>query len=215
MDIFGHFIDFVLHVDRYIEAFVQLYDSWIYLLLFVIIFLEAGVVITPFLPGDSLLFVVGGLCAVGLMNWVVVCALLSAAGALGGQFNYWMGSRLGQTLLLKHSKWFGEKEFHQTQEFYTTYGSSAIVIARFVPFIRTFAPFVAGMGQMTLRSFTLVNVLGALIWVFGVVSAGYALGNVPWVKGHIEVFIWGLVLGPSLLAIWGSFKMKGKDRQQP
>ncbi len=211
MEFAAQLIDFVLHVDRYLEEFVKYYDSWIYLLLFVIVFLEAGVVLTPFLPGDSLLFVVGGICAVGLMDWTICCVLLSTAGAVGGQFNYWMGSKLGTTLMKSHSRWFGEREFQKTQDFYKTYGSSAIVIARFVPFIRTFAPFVAGMGQMTFYSFSLFNVIGAIIWVFGIVSAGYALGNVPWVKGHIEFFIWGLVLVPSLLAVWGSYKVKARE----
>ncbi len=211
MEYAAQLIDFVLHVDRYLEEFVKYYDSWIYLLLFVIVFLEAGVVLTPFLPGDSLLFVVGGICAVGLMDWTLCCVLLSAAGAVGGQFNYWMGSKLGHTLMKSHSRWFGEREFQKTQDFYKTYGPSAIVIARFVPFIRTFAPFVAGMGQMTFYSFSLFNIIGALIWVFGIVSAGYALGNVPWVKGHIEFFIWGLVLVPSLIAIWGSYKVKARE----
>ena len=116
MEFAAQLIDFVLHVDRYLEEFVKYYDSWIYLLLFVIVFLEAGVVLTPFLPGDSLLFVVGGICAVGLMDWTICCVLLSTAGAVGGQFNYWMGSKLGTTLMKSHSRWFGEREFQKTQD---------------------------------------------------------------------------------------------------
>ena len=208
MEYITHLIDFVLHVDKYIEEFVRIYDQWVYALLFLIIFFEAGVVITPFLPGDSLLFVIGGVCGIGLLDWTLCCALLSAAALMGGQFNYWVGSKVGSKLLNSHSRWFGEKEFHKTQDFYKTYGSSAIVIARFVPFIRTFAPFVAGMGQMTFTKFTLFNILGAFIWVFGVISAGYTLGNIPWIRGHIEYFIWGLVLVPSLVAVWGSYKVK-------
>jgi membrane-associated protein len=208
MEYFAQIIDFVLHVDRYIEEFVRLYDHWVYAILFLIVFLEAGVVITPFLPGDSLLFVVGGVCGLGLLDWTLCCVLLSIAALIGGQFNYWVGSKVGSQLLGHHSRWFGEKEFHKTQDFYKTYGPSAIVIARFVPFIRTFAPFVAGMGQMTFTNFTIFNAVGALIWVFGVVGAGFELGNIPWIKGHIEFFIWGLVLGPALVAIWGSYKVQ-------
>ena len=211
MEYAAHLIDFVLHVDRYIEDFVKLYDYWIYLLLFLIIFCEAGVVLTPLLPGDSLLFVVGGLCAVGLIDWALCCFLFSIAAIIGGQFNYWMGSKIGKKMLSSNSKWFGERELKKTQDFYNTYGPSALVIARFVPFIRTFAPFVAGMGQMTFINFTIYNVLGALIWVFGVIGVGYALGNVPWVKDHIEFFIWGLLLVPSLIAVVGSYKLKSKD----
>ena len=215
MEYVAHLIDFVLHVDKYIEEFVRIYDHWVYVLLFTIIFLEAGVVITPFLPGDSLLFVVGAICGVGLLDWSLCCFSLSIAAIVGGQFNYWVGSKVGVKLLSSHSRWFGEREFHNTQDFYKTYGSSAIVIARFVPFIRTFAPFVAGMGQMTFLNFTGFNVLGALIWVFGVVGAGYELGNIPWIKGHIEFFIWGLVLVPSLLAVWGSYKVKKGNSVAP
>lgn len=208
MEYLAHLIDFVLHVDKYIEEFVRVYDQGVYALLVVIVFLEAGVVVTPFLPGDSLLFVVGGICGVGLLDWTLCCTLLSLSAVLGGQFNYWVGSKVGARLLSTHSRWFGEKEFHKTQDFYRTYGSSAIVIARFVPFIRTFAPFVAGMGQMTLMNFTVFNILGGLLWVCGVVGAGYELGNIPWIKAHIEYFIWGLVLVPSLIAIWSSYKVK-------
>ena len=208
MEYVAHLIDFVLHVDKYIEEFVRIYDQWVYALLVLIVFLEAGVVITPFLPGDSLLFVVGGICGVGLLDWTLCCFLLSLSAILGGQFNYWVGSKVGSRLLEQHSRWFGEKEFNKTQDFYRTYGSSAIVIARFVPFIRTFAPFVAGMGQMTFKSFTVFNVLGGLLWVCGVVGAGYELGNIPWIKAHIEYFIWGLVLVPSVIAIWSSYKVR-------
>lgn len=211
MEYLAYLIDFVLHVDKYIEQFVRVYDTWVYALLFLIIFLEAGVVITPFLPGDSLLFVVGGICGVGLLDWTLCCTLLSISALMGGQFNYWVGSKVGAKLLEKHSRWFTEKEFHSTQAFYKTYGASAIVIARFVPFIRTFAPFVAGMGQMTLANFSFFNVLGALIWVFGVLGAGYELGNIPWIKAHIEFFIWGLVLLPSVVAVWGSYKVKASN----
>ena len=212
MEYLAHLIDFVLHVDKYIEEFVRIYDQWVYALLVLVVFLEAGVVITPFLPGDSLLFVVGGICGVGLLDWTLCCLLLSLSAILGGQFNYWVGSKVGSRLLEQHSRWFGEKEFNKTQDFYRTYGSSAIVIARFVPFIRTFAPFVAGMGQMTFKSFTVFNVLGGLLWVCGVVGAGYELGNIPWIKAHIEYFIWGLVLVPSVIAIWSSYKVRKANR---
>jgi len=214
MEYLAQLIDFVLHVDNYFEQFVRIFDQWVYALLFLIIFFEAGVVITPFLPGDSLLFVVGGICGVGLLDWTLCCILLSVSALLGGQFNYWVGSKVGAKLLVSQSRWFGEKEFHSTQEFYKTYGPSAIVIARFIPFIRTFAPFVAGMGQMTLINFSIFHVLGALIWVFGVVGAGYELGNIPWIRAHIEFFIWGLVLIPSLGALWGSYKVRKESSNQ-
>jgi membrane-associated protein len=214
MEFLTQLIDFVLHVDRYIAQFVQLYDYWIYGLLFLIIFLEVGVILTPFLPGDSLLFVVGGLCAVGSLNWILISLILSVAAILGGHFNYWTGSQIGAKLLAMESRIFGQEQFKKTQDFFKIYGPSSIVIARFVPFIRTFAPFVAGMGEMQVRKFTAFNLIGALVWVFGVIGIGYGLGNVPWVKAHIEFFIWGFVLVPSTAALWGSYRTQKKTPTQ-
>lgn len=199
-------IDFILHIDRYLEAFVQAYGVWIYVILFLIVFVETGLVVMPFLPGDSLLFVVGALAGAELLNLPLVLGLLTAAAILGDQCNYFIGRHFGQRLLNANTRWFNRRAYDQAHAFYERYGSITIVLARFLPFIRTFAPFVAGVADMNRRRFTQFNVLGAFIWVWGICTAGYLFGNIDWVKANLDKIIWAMILIPGLMAIWGAWK---------
>ena len=202
-------IDFILHVDVHLQTFVQTYGAWVYALLFLIIFTETGVVVMPFLPGDSLLFVVGALCGVGLMNLPLVMALLIVAAILGDQVNYSIGRAIGPRVWQwEQSRWFNKRAFEQAHAFYERYGGITIVLARFMPFIRTFAPFVAGVSAMDRAKFTFYNVIGALIWVISLTLAGYLFGNLPWVKENLDKIIWALILVPGLIAIYGGWKAR-------
>jgi membrane-associated protein len=212
MEIIALLIDFILHVDVHLATFVQTYGNWVYALLFLIIFVETGVVVMPFLPGDSLLFVVGALCGVGLMNLPLVLALLVAAAILGNQSNYTIGRYFGPKVFQwENSRFFNKKAFNQAHEFYEKYGGITIIAARFMPFLRTFAPFVAGVAQMTRSKFTFYDVTGALLWVGGVTMAGYLFGNIPWVKEHLDKIIWGAILLPGLLVMFGAWKARRKQ----
>jgi membrane-associated protein len=215
MDLLLSLLDFVLHVDRHLMDFVQAYGPWIYALLFLIIFVETGVVVMPFLPGDSLLFVVGAMCGVGLMDLWLSLGLLFAAAVAGNQSNYTIGRWIGPKVFQwEDSRWFNRRAFNQAHEFYERYGGVTIVIARFMPFVRTFAPFVAGVAQMTRRKFTFYDVTGGALWVGGIVTAGYLFGNIPWVKSNLEKIIWALIVVPGLLAMFGAWRARRKEAQQ-
>ena len=205
---FVHFlIDFILHIDKHLEAFVIAYGPWVYALLFAIVFVETGVVVMPFLPGDSLLFIVGALCGIGLMSFPIACAVLIVAAILGDQCNFTIGRHLGPKVFQwEDSRFFNKKAFNQAHAFYERYGGITIILALFMPFIRTFAPFVAGVAAMDRGKFTLFNVVGALLWVLGIGTAGYFFGNLPFVRQHLEKIIWGLILVPGLLAIFGAWR---------
>jgi membrane-associated protein len=213
MDILGPLIGFILHVDVHLANFVNAYGTWVYALLFAIIFVETGVVVMPFLPGDSLLFVVGTMCGAGLMSLPVSIALLTAAAIAGNQSNYTIGRYFGPKVFQwEHSRFFNKHAFEQAHEFYERYGGITIVIARFMPFLRTFAPFVAGVAQMTRSKFTLYDVTGGALWVGGITLAGYFFGNIPWVKENLDKIIWAMILIPGLIAIFGAWKSR---RRQP
>jgi membrane-associated protein len=206
-------VDFILHVDVHLQQFVQTYGAWVYALLFLIVFTETGVVVMPFLPGDSLLFIVGALCGAGLMNLPLAMVLLVAAAILGDQVNYSIGRHFGPKVWQwEHSRFFNKRAFEQAHAFYEKYGGITIILARFMPFIRTFAPFVAGVADMSRAKFTLYNVVGALIWVVGLTLAGYLFGNLPWVQEHLSKIIWALIIIPGLIAIFGAWKAR---RVQP
>ena len=208
-DMLAFLVDFILHVDVHLQAFVQAYGVWVYALLFLIIFTETGVVVMPFLPGDSLLFVVGTLCGAGLMNLPFTVALLTAAAILGNQSNYSIGRYFGPKVWQwEHSRWFNKRAFEQAHAFYEKYGGITIVLARFMPFIRTFAPFVAGVAAMSRAKFSFYSVIGALIWVVGLTLAGYLFGNLPWVKDNLDKIIWALIIVPGLIAIYGGWKAR-------
>jgi membrane-associated protein len=205
-------IDFILHVDVHLQQFVQAYGGWVYALLFLIIFTETGVVVFPFLPGDSLLFIVGTLCGVGLMSLPLSMALLVAAAVLGNQTNYTIGRHIGPRVFQwENSRLFNKRAFEQAHAFYERYGGITIVLARFMPFVRTFAPFVAGVAQMTRRKFTFYDVTGGALWVCGLIGAGYLFGNIPFVKQHLDKIIWGLILVPGLIALGGAWKARRNE----
>ena len=209
MEIAAFLIDFILHVDVHLANFVQAYGAWVYALLFLIIFVETGVVVMPFLPGDSLLFVVGALCGAGLMNLPLVMVLLIAAAILGNQCNYAIGRHFGPKVFQwENSRFFNKNAFNQAHAFYEKYGGITIIAARFMPFLRTFAPFVAGVAQMTRSKFTFYDVSGAVLWVGGVTLAGYLFGNIPWVKENLDKIIWSAILLPGLLVLFGAWKAK-------
>jgi membrane-associated protein len=207
MEIINFFIDFILHIDRYLESFVQANGVWVYVLLFAIIFVETGLVVMPFLPGDSLLFVVGAMCGVGLMDYGLSVALLVTAAIAGNQTNYTIGHYFGPKVFAwENSRFFNRQAFDQAHAFYERYGGITIVAARFMPFLRTFAPFVAGVAQMTRRKFTFFDVTGGLLWVGGIVSAGYFFGNIEWVKLNLQKIIWAMIFIPGALAMYGAWK---------
>jgi membrane-associated protein len=213
MDLIAFVIDFILHVDKHLEAFVASYGLWVYALLFLVIFVETGLVVMPFLPGDSLLFVAGAMCGVGLMNYPLTLALLLAAAVLGNQSNYTIGHYFGPRVFQwEDSKLFNKRAFDQAHNFYERYGGITIVAARFMPFVRTFAPFVAGVARMTRRKFMLFDVGGGALWVGGLVSVGYFFGNIPFVKANLEKVIWALILIPGLFVLLGAWKAR---RRQP
>ncbi len=207
MEIVHFLIDFILNVDEHIGAFVAAYGVWVYALLFAIVFVETGLVVMPFLPGDSLLFVVGALCGAGLMNLPLAMTVLIVAAILGDQTNYHIGRYFGPKVFQwEHSRFFNKKAFNAAHEFYERHGGITIIIARFMPFIRTFAPFVAGVAEMTRSKFTAYNVIGALIWVISLTLLGYAFGNLPIVKEHMSKVIWALIIIPGLIAIFSGWR---------
>ena len=211
MELATFILDFILHVDKYLEAFVQNYGAWVYALLFMIIFVETGLVVMPFLPGDSLLFVVGAMCGVGLMEYPLIVPLLVLAAVLGDQCNYSIGRYFGPKVFQwENSRFFNKGAFDQAHDFYERYGGVTIIAARFLPFLRTFAPFVAGVAYMTRSKFTLFNVVGALLWVVGIVSVGYLFGNIPFVKANLDKIIWALIFVPGLLVLFGAWKARRK-----
>ena len=213
MEFLGFVLDFILHVDVHLRSFVETYGAWVYLLLFIIIFVETGVVVMPFLPGDSLLFVVGALAGAGLMNLPLVLVLLIAAAILGNQSNYAIGRHFGPRVFQwESSRFFNKEAFNQAHAFYEKYGGITIVLARFMPFLRTFAPFVAGVAQMTRSKFTFFDVTGGVLWVGSVTIAGYLFGNIPWVKANLDKIIWGAILVPGLLVLFGSWRARRKQK---
>lgn len=206
-------IDFILHVDVHLANFVQAYGPWVYALLFAIIFVETGLVVMPFLPGDSLLFVVGTLCGAGLMSLPLSMGLLVAAAVLGNQTNYTIGRHIGPRVFQwEQSRWFNKRAFEQAHAFYETYGGVTIVLARFMPFLRTFAPFVAGVARMTRSKFTFYDVTGGTLWVVSITTAGYLFGNVEWVKDHLDKIIWAMILIPGVIVLAGAWRARRSAR---
>jgi membrane-associated protein len=206
MEYISHFIEFVLHLDDHLNQMIGDLGGWVYLVLFLIVFLETGLVVTPFLPGDSLLFAAGTLTAIGALDirWVII--LLAIAAILGDSVNYAIGKFLGPKVFYKETGKFFKKEYlERTQRFYEKYGSKTIVLARFIPIIRTFAPFVAGIGRMNYKLFLFYNCLGGILWVTLCVSAGYFLGNIPVVKHNFSIVILIIIfisMLPILFEIW-------------
>jgi membrane-associated protein len=209
MELLSYLIDFVLHVDAHLKTFVLSYGAWVYALLFLIIFVETGVVVMPFLPGDSLLFVVGALCGLDLMSLPLAMVLLTAAAILGNQTNYMIGRRIGPKVFgWQQSRWFNRNAFDRMHAFYERYGGITIVLARFMPFLRTFAPFVAGVAQMTRSKFTFYDVAGGALWVCSLTLAGYLFGNMPWVQANLSTIIWAMIAVPGVVVLLGAWKAR-------
>ncbi|ANQ84061.1 DedA protein [Azoarcus olearius] len=195
MEFLASFIDLFLHLDRHLAELLADYGSWIYAILFLIVFCETGLVVMPFLPGDSLLFMAGALAAGGGMDPAVLIGVLFVAAVLGDSLNYTIGRRFGQRISQwPDSRFFNRKALERTHAFYERHGGKTIVIARFMPIIRTFAPFVAGMGQMEYRRFIAFNVLGAALWVGPLIMAGYWFGNLPVVKNNLSIVVLGIIV---------------------
>lgn len=197
MEFLAQFIDIVLHLDKHLALLVQQYGLWIYGILFFIVFAETGFVVTPFLPGDSLLFVAGALAALGEggMDIFVLIGLLSAAAILGNMLNYQIGRFFGPKVFhWENSRFFNRNALIKTHAFYEKHGGKTLVLSRFLPLFRTFAPFVAGIGAMSYARFTLFNLIGAIGWVVSLCAAGYWLGNIAWVKANLSLIIIGIVV---------------------
>ncbi len=187
-------IETLLHFDEYLATFIEAFGPWIYVLLFGIIFAETGFVVTPFLPGDSLLFVVGTLAATGYLDFWITYVILIIAAILGDTVNYWIGHHTGHKVFNKeNSKIFNKQHLETTRKFFEKHGGKTIILARFLPIVRTFAPFVAGMGSMNYRTFLYYNVVGAFIWVTSLMTAGYFLGSLPIVKDNFETAIFAII----------------------
>ena len=192
---------------------MQAYGAWVYAMLFMIIFVEAGVVVMPFLPGDSLLFVVGALCGLGLMDLPLSMALLTTAAVAGNQSNYAIGRWIGPKVFgWEQSRWFNKRAFDQAHAFYEKHGGITIVLARFMPFVRTFAPFVAGVAAMTRTRFTFFDVTGGALWVCSLTLAGYLFGNIPFVQQNLSKIIWAMILIPGVIVIGGSLRARLQAR---
>ncbi len=208
MDLLKQFIDILLHLDKYLVALSEEYGVWIYAILFLIIFCETGLVVTPFLPGDSLLFAVGALASTGAVDLWLIVLLLSVAAILGDTVNYFIGYRFGDYLVKHQSKIIKKEYLDKTHDFYERYGGRTIVIARFVPIVRTFAPFVAGMGSMTYSHFITYNIVGGLVWIFSLSFLGFFFGELPIVKKNFSLVIFAIIFISILPIVWELVKAK-------
>jgi len=205
MDLLMQLMDLLLHLDKHLAALLTQYGTWIYVILFLIIFCETGLVVMPFLPGDSLLFVAGALWAASDMNPHALVLVLVVAAILGDTVNYAIGNYLGPKVFhWEDSRWFNRKALDRTHAFYEKHGGKTIIIARFLPFVRTFAPFVAGVGRMTYSRFLTYNVVGALVWVVSLVYAGVFFGNLPFIRNNLTAVIL-VIIGVSLLPLVFAF----------
>ncbi len=195
MELLAQFVDLVLHLDKHLALLIAQYGTWIYLILFLIIYCETGLVVTPFLPGDSLLFVAGTMAAVGAMDVHALFALLALAAFSGDNTNYWIGHFIGPRVFKRaRSRLFNPEHLRRTQGFYERHGGKTIVLARFMPIVRTFAPFVAGIGRMRYPSFLFYSFAGSVLWISSLVYAGYYFGNIPFVKNNLTAFILGVIV---------------------
>ncbi|MGA3244634.1 MAG: DedA family protein [Bacteroidota bacterium] len=207
-------LEILLHLDKHLFDLCTQYGVWVYAILFIIIFCETGLVVTPFLPGDSLLFAVGSLAAIQALSLPLSIVLLILAAVLGDTANYWIGDYVGPKIFHQESSRFLNKEYLvRTHQFYEKHGGKTIIIARFLPIIRTFAPFVAGIGSMTYRRFLAFNVVGGGLWVFVFVPAGYFFGSVPFVKNNFSLVIIALVLIPGIPSVIEVIRMQLKKRK--
>ncbi len=218
MDIISTIIDFVLHMDVHLDQIIRDIGFWTYLVLFGVIFIETGLVVTPFLPGDSLLFAAGAISALGSLNPILLFGLMAIAAILGDTVNYWIGHYIGPKAFTSNSRFFKKEYLERTQKFYEKHGGKTIFLARFVPIIRTFAPFVAGIGKMRYGYFISYNIFGGIIWTGTFIFLGYFFGQVPFVRDHFSLLVLALILIPGIPALIEFFKMrahsKAKSKEQ-
>jgi membrane-associated protein len=182
-------LDVLLHVDKSLGILIEQYGTMIYVVLFLIIFCETGLVVLPFLPGDSLLFIAGTFCATGAMNIWLLMFLLVVAAITGNTLNYWIGKAIGHRVFTTNYRWLNPEALAKTHSFYEKHGGKTIILARFTPIVRTFAPFIAGVSEMTFVKFQFFNIIGALLWVVGLVVFGYLFGNLPWVRQNLNTLV--------------------------
>src|SRR5471032_2599946 len=199
----------LLHADQYLAAFVASNGPWVYAVMFAVIFIETGVVVMPFLPGDSLLFIVGATAATGLLDITMALGVMFAAAVLGNQTNYTIGRWFGPRVFhWENSRWFNKRGFDKAHAFYEKYGGVTLIAGRFMPFVRTFAPFVAGVASMSRRRFTFFDVTGGVLWIGSITLMGYLFGNIPWVKGHLQMIFLGTIIIPGVIALIGILRKK-------
>lgn len=211
---FLQLFDMMLHVDKYLGTFIAQYGTMVYAVLFAIVFCETGLVVLPFLPGDSLLFIAGAFCATGAMNEWVLMALLITAAVTGNTVNYWVGQAIGHKVFTHDYRWIDKDALRKTHAFYENHGGKTIILARFVPIVRTFAPFVAGVSEMTFAKFQLFNFVGAILWVVGLVAAGYFFGNIPLIRDHLNTIVLvGVGAAVVPLALGGIWKLLRRKRK--
>ncbi len=216
MDLVSGFIDVFLHLDRHLNSVIETYGAWTYALLLLIVFLETGLVVTPFLPGDSLLFAAGTFSARGSLSFITLLVLLSIAAIAGDTVNYWVGKYLGNWLIARpDSRWIRKEHLERTHSFFEKYGAKTIVIARFVPIVRTFAPFVAGLGAMTYRTFLFYNVVGGVLWVAVFVAGGYWFGGLPVVKNNFSLVVLAIILLSVMPIVVEYLRARGRVAQPP
>jgi membrane-associated protein len=209
LELLAQFLDVVLHLDRHLVAMVQEYGVWVYAILFAIIFSETGFVVTPFLPGDSLLFVAGAVAASGAMDVHLLVVLLVLAAVAGNTVNYAIGRWLGKRFFTdRGSRWLNPRHLDKAHAFYEHHGGKAVIISRFLPIVRTYIPFVAGLGAMDPGRFTAFNVAGGVLWVASLAYAGYFFGNIPWIKGNLTLIIVGIIVVSLLPVVWAWVKSR-------
>jgi len=205
--------DFLLHIDRYLSVIIQDFGAWSYLILFVVIFIETGLVVTPFLPGDSLLFAAGAFAALGAFNPVLLFVLMAIAAIAGDTLNYWIGHKIGPRVFSGEVRFLKKEYLDKTQAFYDKHGGKTIFLARFIPIVRTFAPFVAGVGRMRYGYFISYNIIGGIVWTGVCTFAGYFFGNLPFVKDNFSLVIVAIVIISVLPAVWEVAKAKIDEKK--
>ena len=213
MQLLAQLFDFILHIDRHLSEIIVDYGTWTYLVLFTIVFIETGLVVFPFLPGDSLLFAAGALAATGSLNVWVVFGLLAAAAILGDTVNYWIGNRVGPRVFKEDVRFLKREHLERTQKFYEKHGGKTIFLARFIPIIRTFAPFVAGVGTMRYGKFIGYNVVGGLVWTSGFTFAGYFFGNIPIVRDNFGLVVIAIIVMSVLPVVYELLQPRLRPRQ--
>jgi membrane-associated protein len=211
METLKKLLDIILHLNVHLDTLVSDYGAWVYAILFLIVFCETGLVVTPFLPGDSLLFAAGAIAAGGRLDVFLLILLLLAAAVAGDTVNYWIGNLAGHKLVARFPRLIQKKHLDRTHNFFERYGGKTIIIARFVPIVRTFAPFVAGIGQMTYTRFMSFNVVGALLWVLLLVPAGYFFANVPFVRKNFSLVILAIIFLSTLPAVFEFWRARRRS----